>query len=74
MYHIDQDFYKRKIKQTPSDAEFSKIDSTRMKLSGLANTRPDIVLESSQTAQVARDISEKDIPKSWKRLNEDIKH
>ena len=38
MYHIDQDFYMNKIGQIPSNAEFSKFASKRMRLTWIANT------------------------------------
>ena len=49
-----------KIEQTPSEADFSMIDSMRMELSWLANTRPNIVLEISQIEQATRGMYEKD--------------
>ena len=61
MYHIDQDFYVSKIDQIPSDSEFSKFSSMRMKLPWLEIIRPDIVFEISQTTQVTRVIYAKDI-------------
>ena len=68
-YHIDQDFYMDKMEQIPSYTEFSKFTSTRMKLSWLANTRPNKVLEISRIAQVTRAMYEKDIGLHCKRLN-----
>ena len=56
MHHIDQDFYMNKVEQIPSNTEFSKLSSTRVRLAWLANTRPDIVFEISQIAQVTRAI------------------
>ena len=60
MYHIDQDLYMNKIEQIPSNAEFSKFASMKMKLVWLANTRPNKVLEISQISQVTRTMYEKD--------------
>ena len=74
MCHIDQDFYMSKIEQIPSNAEFSKFASMRMKLAWLANTRPDIVLEISQIEQVTRAMYENDISTHCKRLNKAIKY
>ena len=74
MYHIHQDFYVSKIGKIPSDAEFSKFVSMRMKLAWLANTRPDIVFEILQIAQVTRAMYEKEMTKYCKRLNKAIKY
>ena len=54
VYHIDQDLHMNKIEQIPSDAEFSKFPSMRMKLAWLPYTGPDIAPEISQIARVTR--------------------
>ena len=74
MYSIDQDFYMSKIEQIPSKAELCKFVSTRMKLVSLANTRPNIVLENSQIAQVTRAMYEKDMITHCKLLNKEIEY
>ena len=74
MYHINRDFYISKIVQNPSNAEFSKFTSMRLKLPWLVNTRPDIVLEIPQIAQVARAMYEKDMNTHFKRLKKAIKY
>ena len=68
MYLIDQDFYMSKIEQILSDAEFSKFASMRIKLAWLPNTKPDIVFEISQIAQISQGIYEKHTSKHFKRL------
>ena len=70
MHYIDQDFYMSKIEQIPSNTEFSKFAYMRMKLAWLANTRPDIVLEISQTAHVTRTMYEKDIKQTFQTLKQ----
>ena len=62
------------IEQTPFNAKFSKFASMRMKLTWLANTRPDTVIKITQNSQVARDMYEKEITKHSKRLNKVIKY
>ena len=52
MYHIDSDFHMSKIEQIPSETEFSKFASMRMKLAWLPNTKHDIVFEISKIVQV----------------------
>ena len=44
LYHIDDYFYMAKTYQIPSNAEFSRFASMRIKLTWLTNTRPYIVL------------------------------
>ena len=73
-FYIDQDFYMRKIEEILSNAEFSKFVSMGMKLAWLANTRPEIVFEFSQIAQIARDTYETDITQQGKRLNKAFKY
>ena len=43
IYHVDQDFYRRRIEQIPSEAESSKFIYMRKKLAWIADTRPGIV-------------------------------
>ena len=74
MHHIDLDFYKRKIEQILSDAESRKFACMRMRLAWLANNRPNIELEISQIAQVARAMFEKDIIKHFNCLTKAIKY
>ena len=52
MYHVNQDLYMNSIERIPSNIEFSKFASMRMRLAWLANTRPGLVFEISQIAQV----------------------
>ena len=73
-YYINQDLYLSPIEQIPSDAEYSEFVSMRMKLAWLESTRPEIVFEILQTAQVARSMYRKDTTKHCKRLNKAIKY
>ena len=63
-----------KIEQISSNPEFSKFASMSMKLEWLANTKPSVVLEISQIAQVTRNMYEKDMSKNFKRLNKAVKY
>ena len=74
MFNIDQDFYMSKIEQIPSDAEFSKFASMRMKLACLANTRQDLAFKISQIAKVTRAMFDQEVTKHCKRLNKTIKY
>ena len=74
LYHIEQDFYMSTTEQIPSDTEFSNFASMRMRVAWKANTRPRLVFEISQTAQVTRSMYEKGIRKHCKRLNKAIKY
>ena len=49
----------RKVELIPSNAEFSKIVSMKMKLAWLANTIPDKVLEISKIARVTQAMYER---------------
>ena len=61
MYYIEKYFSINKIEHIPSDAEFSKFVSMRIKLAWVTNTRTDKVFEISQIPRVARSIYEKDL-------------
>ena len=71
MLHIDQDFYISKIEQTPNGVELGKFASMRMRLAWIKSTRPDLVFEISQIAQVTRDIFHQYVTKHCKRLDKE---
>ena len=52
MHLIDQDFHWSKVEHIPSNNEFSKYASMRMKLAWLASTRSDVVFQISLIAQL----------------------
>ena len=54
MFHIDYDIKMREIEQIPSDAEFGKLASMRMKLAWLTDTRPDLEFEVLQITKLTR--------------------
>ena len=54
MHRFDQGSYMSKTETIPSNAEFRKFASLRMKLAWLANTKPAIIFEISKIAQVAQ--------------------
>ena len=63
----------RQTEQNLSGAAFSKFESMRMKLGWLLNTRPNIVLEMPQTAQISRAMHEKIYEQALKEFKERIK-
>ena len=63
-----------KIEQILPNAEFRTTALMRMRLAWLANTRPNILLEISQIAQLTRSMYEKDMSTHCKRLKKLIKY
>ena len=63
-----------RIEQIPSNAEFCKFASLRMKLAWLENTVPNMALEISQIAHVVRALYEKDMSTHCKHLNKAIRY
>ena len=51
MSHIDQDFFMSKTEQIPSDTEFSKFVSMKMRFANLPCTRLDIVFQIPNFSQ-----------------------
>ncbi len=51
---MDQAFYLEKIECLESGCSFSEFRSTRMRVARLANTRPDMLFEISELAQVRK--------------------
>ena len=74
IYSIDQDIYLSNVEQIPSNGDFSKFASMRMKLAWLSNTKPDKVFEISQTAPVTWAMYENEIAMYCKHLNNAIKY
>ena len=71
---IDQTSYMRNLEELNSDSDFGQFRSMRMRLAWLSNTRPDLLFEISQCAQVTLERFKAKAQAFWKRLNSAIRY
>ena len=71
---VDQEYYNKKLEELDSPEDYSKFRSMRMRLAWMANTRPDMLLEISQIAQITLERFKQGAQAHWKRLNSAISY
>ena len=74
MLTMDQSFYLKELEELSHESDFSSFRSMRMKVAWLANTRPDLLFEISQLAQITQSMFEQDAKAFLKRLNGVIRY
>ena len=71
---MDQNFYLNELEELIHKIYFSSFRSLRMKVAWLANTRPDLLFEISQLAQITESMFEQDAKAFLKRLSGVVRH
>ncbi len=71
---MDQTFYIKRLEELDPSSPFSDFRSMRMRLAWLANTRPDLLFEISQLAQITLERFKESARAHWKRLNLAIRY